>query len=169
MGYLKRPVRRKTARAEKLAHWDAARGIDPSDWKPCDDLRHIQFNTFLRFIVHDTEHDGWIGLFQGSWQLEPERDDSLPDSVRSRLRTVLRWFNSNLTVPKRVPPRAVFWFRSDAKACIESLRELIEIFRVAGHDVLMQATREPGRIVYQDEHQIATVRHASSRVTSSKW
>ena len=168
MGYLRRSIRRKTARREKLAHLNAAREINPSDWTKADLSSRPQRDTYLRFIVHD--EIGWTGVFQCRWMIRESSD--LPASVQSCYRSNREWFNRHLHSPRQVNPESIFWFRADATECIDRIREMIEMYRVCGHEVLMQATRDPGYIVYQDEHQIAAIPQARprrGRVTSSKW
>jgi hypothetical protein len=167
VGYLRRSIRRKTARAEKFAHLDAARDINPADWKRADLSARPARDTYLRFIVHDEY--GWIGVFQCRWMIRESHD--LPESVQSCYRDNRDWFNRHLHSPRHVDPESIFWFRADATDCIDHIREMIELYRVAGHDVLMQATRDPGFIVYRDEHQIAAIpqkQRRRGRVTSSK-
>ncbi|MBC8106370.1 MAG: hypothetical protein H7Z14_07260 [Anaerolineae bacterium] len=168
MGYLRQPIRRKAARAEKLAHFDAARNIDPADWLTADLSVLPARGTFLRFIVFDLEL-GWTGVFQGRWMIRESAE--LPDSVQSCYRENRNWMNRHLHSPRHVNPESIFWFRAEAAECIDRIRELIELYRVAGHEVRMQATRDPGYIVYQDEHQIAATPQRQprrGRVTTSK-
>ena len=49
------------------------------------------------------------------------------------------------------------WFRADSVECIQRLRVLIEAYRMAGYAILMQATQTPGRVVYQDDVQVAAI------------
>lgn len=168
MGYLRQPIRRKKARAEKFAHLNAAREINPSDWVTADLSRHPARGTILRFIVFDQEW-GWTGVFQGRWMIRESSE--LPDSVQSCYRSNRDWFNRHLHSPRNVNPKWIFWFRAEAAECIDRIREMIEIYRVAGHEVRMQATRDPGYILYQDEHQIAAIPQKEPRrgcVTTSK-
>jgi hypothetical protein len=111
MGYLKRSVRRSAARSDKLAFLDRARDIHPSGWKHCDPSIRPARDTYLRFAI---EHPrvGRIGLFRSSDILE-EADD-LPASVRAEVESVFRWFSENLPAPRRLPVKAVCWFRADA-------------------------------------------------------
>lgn len=167
MGYLRRSIRRKAARAEKLAHLDAARNIDPADWVTADLSSPPERGTYLRFIVHDEV--GWIGVFQAVWMIRESAE--LPESVQSCYRANRDWLNRHLHAPRHVNPESIFWFRAEAVECIDRIRELIEIYRVAGHEVRMQATRDPGYILYQDEHQIAAIPQKEprrGRVTTSK-
>jgi hypothetical protein len=106
-----------------------------------------------------------VGLFRAD--AYPGRAGLLPDAARSRLRSVLRWFNRNMSVPPRLPRNAVCWLRADAAGCVDRLRELVELYRLTGHPVLMQSTFVPGRVVYRDEHQVAAVPYACRRVTTS--
>ena len=167
MGYLRRPVRRRAARAEKLAHWDAARDLDPQDWSQSDLPTPRIRDVYLRFVIQD-QQTGWIGLFRASDVLDD--DATLPDSVRSQMRSTFRWFARHLRAPRGLPRNAVCWFRADASDdCIEHLRELIELYRMSGRTVMMQSTRDPGRIVYRDQQQVAAVPVRGRRIGSSAW
>jgi hypothetical protein len=169
MGYLQKPIRRKKARAEKFAHLNPARNINPGEWLTANLSVRPPRGTFLRFIVLDQEV-GWTGVFQGRWMIR--ECSELPDSVQSCYRANRDWLNRHLHSPRQVNPESIFWFRAEATECIDRIRELIEIYRVAGHEVRMQATRDPGYILYQDEHQIAAIPQKEKRrgrVTTSKW
>jgi hypothetical protein len=106
-----------------------------------------------------------MGLFRISECIEDSPD--LPAAARSQMRAAFHWFNANLPAPRRLPKTAICWFRADAKQSLRQIRTLIEIYRLLGYPVWMQATRSPGRVVYRDEYQVAAVPHRDRRVTSS--
>src|SRR5215204_1905192 len=106
MGYLRRSIRRKAARAEKLAHLNAARNIEPADWLTADLSVLPARGTFLRFIVCDIEW-GWTGIFQGRWMIRESSD--LPASVQSCYRANRDWLNRHLHSPRHVNPETIFW------------------------------------------------------------
>ncbi len=164
MGYFKRPVRRSVARRTKHAFLEPARDILAADWQQCDPSVRPAADSFLRFVV-ELPSIGKVGLFRSSESIE--KDEDLPAATRSELRAVFRWFNANLPVPRRLPKSAICWFRADANDSIERLRALVEVYRLAGHPVWMQASRNPGRVVYRDEYQVAAVPYADRRTTSS--
>src|SRR5260370_39379374 len=109
MGYLRQPIRRNKARAEKLAHLNAARNIDPADWLAADLSVRPARGTFLRFIVFDYEWGCWTGVFQGRWMIRAS--SQLPDSVRSCYRSNREWFIRHLRSPRHVNPKWIFWLR----------------------------------------------------------
>lgn len=154
MGYLKKPIRRSAARQSKESFLAATRGVAPAEWTREFDLRPGASDTFLRFVVGDPSNES-VGPFQSSNLLAD--DVALPVPLRSRCRAVFRWFNIHVACPGRLPRRAVCWFRADARDCIKRVHELIELYRLGGHAVWMLSTTKPGRIVYQDEHQVAAV------------
>lgn len=164
MGYFKRPVRRGAARLIKNAFFEPAREICVEQWKPCEPDHFTVTDSFHRFVV---EHSrvGKMGLFRSSDLLQ--QAEELSDRARSELRAVFRWFNTNLPAPHRLPRGAVCWFRSDASESLDRLRTLIEVYRLAGHQVLMQTTRLPGRIVYRDDYQVAAIPFADRHAISS--
>jgi hypothetical protein len=164
MGYFKRPVQRGVARQTKLAFLEPARQIRIADWQRCDPSVPPAIDSFLRFVV-ELSGVGKVGLFRSSEMIENAED--LPAATRSELRAVFRWFNTNLPVPRRLPRSAICWLRADAAESLERLRGLVEIYRVAGHPVWMQATQNPGRVVYRDEYQVAAVPYPDRRTTTS--
>src|SRR5687768_14094022 len=109
MGSLRRPIRRGKARAEKLACLEAARELDLRALEPYVDLDNVPRESYLRFVVRQPR-GRWVGLFRAD--AYPGRAGLLPDAARSRLRSVLRWFNRNMSVPPRPPRNAVCWFRA---------------------------------------------------------
>ncbi|MGD9634547.1 MAG: hypothetical protein AB7G28_04635 [Pirellulales bacterium] len=83
----------------------------------------------------------------------------LPEYADERLQESLRWFNSNLDVPRlrSQSGRPIFWFRSDADECLEQIWNMVAIFNEEGLYVEQRTTQRPGHIVYYDEHQIAAI------------
>jgi hypothetical protein len=159
MGYFRHPVRRGKASAAARVLVAGGRDVDVSRWRRCDCRLEVSRDVYLRFVVERPQ--GWTGLFTAGVLRDSE--DFSP-AARSNLRAVYRWFNANLPVPRRLPRCAVCWFRADASESIDRLRELIELYRLAGFPVRMRATASPGRIVYRDEFQVAAVPYADRRV-----
>ena len=164
MGYFKRPVRRGIARRSRLAFLEPARDVLVADWQRCGGSVAPAADSFLRVVV-ELPSVGRVGLFRASKIVTNAAD--LPAATRSELRAVFRWFNANLPVPRRLPRSAVCWLRADANESLERLRALVEIYRVAGRPVWLHATRNPGRVVYRDEYQVAAVAYPDRRTTSS--
>lgn len=164
MGYFKSQIRRGRAREEKLAWLEPAREISLDGWQLCDLRFNPDRESFLRFVV-ETPDEGPIGLFRSSYLLY--ESNALTDSVRSALKYAYNWFNQNIELPRRLPRRAVCWFRADATESVNQMRILVEVFRMAGYPVWMHATRTPGKIVYQDELQVAAIPFGDQRKTSS--
>jgi hypothetical protein len=69
------------------------------------------------------------------------------------------WFNENLTVPlaRDLDRRAVFWFRPEARECVQAAWNLTTAYRDVGIAVSLRRTDCPGRIVYADQNQIAAI------------
>ena len=160
MGYLNPPIRRGRAREQKRAFVDAARGVDPALWTTAGDLRAVPADAYLRFAVRQASGE-MVGLFQSSALVK--EDPGVPPAALSQARRTFRWFNRHLAVPQRLPTSAVCWFRADATDCVDRVRTLVEVYRLAGHTVWMLATRSPGRVVYRDDHQVAAIPHGGRR------
>lgn len=79
--------------------------------------------------------------------------------------SIERWFNANLTSPKRLawssrpnaPNRAISWFKLAAAEHIAHMRELVALLEHKDIAVEELRTDKPGYIVYEDEHQIAAI------------
>jgi len=163
IGYFGRPIRRGEARAARRRFLEPARQIRIAHWRR-GDLSDLSADSFLRFVV-ELPGMGIVGLFRSSEILEEAPD--LPPAVRSELRSIFRWFNANLPAPRRLPRTAICWFRADATDSIQTLRRLIEFYRMMGHPIWMLATHNPGRIVYRDRMQVAAIPYPDRRTTSS--
>jgi hypothetical protein len=163
MGYFKRPIRRGPARLKRLAFLNPTRGVRAADWRQCDPAIPPQAGSFLRFVV-ERPRVGKVGLFRWSRSVDGAAD--VPAAAQSVLRATFRWFNANLPVPRRLPRNAICWFRADANESLARLRTLVEIYRLVGYPVWVQATRNPGRVVYRDEYQVAAVPYPDRRTTA---
>lgn len=161
MGYFKRPIRRRAARAAADALREGTRDVAPTDrrWRR-------RGPAFVRFVI-DAPGRGHVGLFQTSDLIE--EDEALPPAARRALADAYRWFNDHFPMPPRQPPEAVFWFRESAREPIARLRTIVECHRLAGRPIVMLATHAPGRIVYQDDVQVAAVPYGDQRRTTSVW
>lgn len=165
MGYFKKQVRRGKARDERRAFVEPARSIDPARWVLCTRrLLRPARDRYVRFVVLNPSGNT-IGLFQSSELLRAQTD--WPASAKSTCKATFAWFNRAFLVPKRLPATAVCWFRADAVELVERMRTLVELYRLAGYQVLMRTTAAPGRIVYRDEHQVAAVPYTDRHVTSN--
>jgi len=76
----------------------------------------------------------------------------------------LRWFAKNLPVPKVLSggrhhnrPGAISWFKATATEHIHRMRQFAQILEAHGVAVAQHATSRPGRIVHEDEFQIAAI------------
>jgi hypothetical protein len=165
MGYFKRPIRRSKGRTESRSFRDAARELDPGRWTTNFAIERSAKDRFLRFVVQ-VPGGRYVGLFRASELIEG--DDVLP-AVASRARACFNWFNRNMGFPHGVQKTAICWFRSDATDFIDHLRELIEIYRLAGYPVWMHATTRPGKILFEDKYQVMAIPRRETRWTSSGW
>jgi hypothetical protein len=160
MGFFKRPICRGRARAQKRTFVDAARGVDPALWTSAGGVLGASADSYLRFAVRPTSGE-MIGLFQSCALIE--QDPEVPRAALSQAREAFQWFNRHLAVPRRLPTSAVCWFRADAADCVDRVRTLVEVYRLAGHTVWMLGCRSPGRVVYRDAFQVAAIPHRGRR------
>ncbi len=154
MGYFRRKLRRGVCLAEKHG---ALKRFDPAPLPPS----RISMPTPRRYVrlaanYVDRESRHHAGVFQAACDLM-QSGDLTRDEIRM-LRDGIRWFRENLYSPRSLQvPQAIFWFKPDAHECIRNVWYLVSLLRAHGRHVRVIVTREPGSIVYQDEHQIAAV------------
>ena len=160
MGYLKQKLRRSRAATIRRPDTLAQAG----GWFPASNPSLAPEHHFIRFCTSNraTRSQQHLGIFHAAGQLK--RSAELPARRLKELSATLRWFNQNLSAPNRVPEDAVFWFKSDAAECIGQVWNLVHMLKDFGWEVLMMATRAPGRVVYADEFQVAAIRFADRPV-----
>ncbi len=120
---------------------------------------------YLRFVLTRTHPNSGFrdGVFGAAYELR--EGDELAGSQRQELESLLRWFDDNLQEPTRFnrtnskgryrrATRGLSWFKSSAVKHIQKLRDLISILEDHGFHVTKVKARNPGYIVYEDNHQI---------------
>jgi hypothetical protein len=115
---------------------------------PCVYRRYV-----VKGIDPDSQHHR--GLFMAADELR--NSDALWHDEAERLRRALNWFNTNLTVPKGIPPRAIFWFKPDAEDCRRRAYEIVRLLRAYRYAVWVYEAVRPGRVIYDDAQQVAVV------------
>ena len=121
---------------------------------------------FVRFVCFEQVggQRSRMGLFQA-------RDaaigcDFAPDWAMAVVREAFGWFGDNLDRPThydRPGPRrggaqdALCWFKAEAAEHIARMYELKAAFEACGIHVDVLRTRDPGRLVYEDPHQVAAL------------
>lgn len=101
------------------------------------------------------------GIFIAVWHLVRDGKTSPEDTAsywKSR-----QWFESNLLIPPYHadgnPDRAITWFKESAMDS-SVVRELDNYRRIAakyGTEIELVVMESPGRIIYEDDYQVATV------------
>jgi hypothetical protein len=78
----------------------------------------------FRLVVAERHwHSGQLaGLFVAAYRLK--RDVVLTSLDRSALKGLLRWFERNLPIPRRVTGRAICWFKGTANPCSRRIWDL---------------------------------------------
>jgi len=83
------------------------------------------------------------------------------------MRRLLNWFNEHLCAPERVfyrPHRkaavsGVCWFRSSSQEHVSKGRYLAWLLEDIGYPITEMRSRSPGRILWNDPHQIVATHH----------
>lgn len=172
MGYFKRRVdRRKSAEVIRASE---RRALDSEDdaagrdgaldvwtiWEGPPLVAEKRF-PYLRFSIRERDEDSHrqTGVFSAAGDLEDREEDC---EGRVEIREELDWFRDNLPVPRLDEPSAIFFFKTDSIECTDRVWHLVRLIRDNGFEVVVQRHDRPGRIVYEDEHQIAVVPFASA-------
>jgi len=112
---------------------------------------------YLRFVTTRVDEDSHKpqGVLVASYALLDSGD--LTRDEWKHVRGILDWFNENLPHPPKhfKTGRAIFWFKSSAKACIRNIWELVHLLRHHGHYVEVHKCRKLGNVLYEDNLQVA--------------
>jgi hypothetical protein len=116
---------------------------------------------YLRFIVHQKiGGESWpMGPFSAAYHLLDDAELARYD--RERLGQLLVWFERELTVPPRgtIPSQAIFWY-SEVGPFSQRMWELAQLLSEYDFTVEMVTAKFVGRVVYEDQHQVAALRTA---------
>ena len=154
MGYFKRGIDRRRSRDE--ARSLAERALEGRPWEAIPGSPP-KAAAYVRFAAHALHPESLRrkGLF--SLAYEHLNDVELHADERASIQDALGWFEENLKVPRFDEPRAVFFFRSTPAECMQRIWSLAYALREVGVSVEMQSFANPGRVIYEDEHQVAVV------------
>jgi hypothetical protein len=75
-------------------------------------------------------------------------------------REILDWLNLHLPIPPKPvfsADRALSWFKLDARACIDQVRDLAFLLERRGERIWQIYNRNPGLITYEDDYQIVAL------------
>jgi len=120
---------------------------------------------YIRFITQfvDQKGEATHGIFNAIDYIIDNALTQNEDVIR--LKEIRKWFGTYLKKPDRFSnsgnknPAAISlsWFKDSAKVDIEKMYEVKAI--LANYDLLVEqvASKTPGYIVYEDEHQISAI------------
>jgi len=113
---------------------------------------------FVRLVVgHDGQHHKELaGLFENLERLSADGDLSAEEAAR--FEELCDWFARHLRVPPfgsaAWPEDCVCWFKSGAQDVVARMWDLAAILSDHDRPVRLLRAARPGRIVYEDEHQV---------------
>jgi hypothetical protein len=83
--------------------------------------------------------------------------ETLSTADYDRLREILDCLNANLPGPDRskLEPGAIFWFKPGGDRSVKRIWDLVAFLREHAFHVELIKARRPGRICYEDAHQVA--------------
>jgi hypothetical protein len=84
-------------------------------------------------------------------------EKGLGSGLRAELRVLSHWFNEHLDVPDLATLER-FWFKAEAREYVERARRLAALVRRTGIPMVeRRACRVPGKVCWEDEHQVAVL------------
>ena len=118
---------------------------------------------FIRFVVGtDGENHRWLtGIITEARLL---RDDGALEAYEAEwLEATYAWLNQNLPCPPFSSSGwcrdAVSWFKDDAGDAIGRMWGIVSLLREHGLPVRLLRSRNPGKILYEDDYQVVVVEH----------
>jgi hypothetical protein len=79
----------------------------------------------------------------------------LGTGLRAEVDSICEWFDDNLDAPD-IATLERFWFKAEAREFIERAQRLAKLVRRTGIPIVeRRARRVPGKIRWQDDHQVA--------------
>ncbi len=163
MGYFKRRVNRERSSRAVRAAWERAdRDAMWTLWNGAPLVPERKW-PYLRFSIREPHEDSHrrMGIFAAAGIIEDREDDC---EARDELRHELDWFNEHLPVARIDEDAAIFFFKSHATECANRVWHLVRIVHENGFEVDLQRHENPGRVVYEDDYQVAVVPWASSGI-----
>ena len=81
----------------------------------------------------------------------------LGSGLRAEVETIVTWFDDNLGAPDLATLER-FWFKAEAREFVERARRLATLVRRTGIPIVERRTaRVPGKVRWQDDHQVAVL------------
>lgn len=168
MGYFRHKIDRGRCAAQKQVLWGRPAPAELRRWASHPEpLRRLRETAYFRLTTDELDPDSRrsVGIFQAASNLRYAGPMSMTDLCE--LRDAMRWFNRRLNSPRSVPPLAIFWFKSGAAECRRRIARLVRLLQAHDQTVHLLTTNTPGRIVYQDDQQIAAIPFADRFVDAS--
>lgn len=156
MGYFRRKPDR--ARIREFKRDTGAADDELTPWIAVNDVGGVaqRETAYLRFSCGDrsVKSQRLIGIFAAAFEPDPDGSQA---HLQLTLQAELTWFDENLRAPDIDEKRAIFWFKSSATECMAHIWSLVWLLRERGMAVFVQRVERPGKVVYEDENQVAAV------------
>jgi hypothetical protein len=129
----------------------------------------------VRFVVY--RHHWRSGRRSGIFQALDEvfEDSEAPSELRHAAQEISDWFNANLRAPFRDPDfqsqpdwkieptdHSLSWIKQSSTDHLSKLKLLKASMEEAGWLVEELTTTKPGKVLYEDEHQVVAVPYAET-------
>ena len=128
---------------------------------------------YIRFVTGQFDRDSGLdcGFFQSTYGIRHNRWEIDP-WLRAEISRSLDWFEDHMEEPERFDPTSrkrrghwgVCWFRPEAKRHLREAHHMAWLLNEAGIPVHRVRARNPGEIVWQDDHQIVAIKNRTGTV-----
>ncbi len=115
----------------------------------------------MRFVVgaDDESHRSLTGIITETRLLRD--DNQLYPYEEEWLDEIYEWFNTHLPTPPfssgKYPKDSVAWFKTESGPFITRMWDLVAILENHGVLVRLLRSANPGKVVYEDDHQVLVV------------
>ncbi len=158
MGYFHRKVNRGRALREVEAIERQSVELAEQGWERWDgkSVPRGGAPAFVRFsIAERNSYSGQRdGVFGAAYRLLEDEECDL--ASKRAVRAALSWFDKHLEAHEPRDERAIFYFKARSPF-VRRVWEMLWILHEHGYVVDMQCVRNPGRIVFEDQAQVAAV------------
>nr|WP_070960257.1 hypothetical protein [Hyphomonas sp. Mor2] len=116
-------------------------------------MKYLRFQSLQRCYHLPTRG----GIFRTAYTVRDAEDTRAHDA--DAINHHLDWFVTHLKIPRESDwnYRAIFWFKDSAREPIDHIWAMKHLLKANGYWIDVVKTQRPGRIIYEDDWQIAAV------------
>ncbi|WP_062269677.1 hypothetical protein [Endozoicomonas arenosclerae] len=116
---------------------------------------------YTRFTVNYINKQSGMsqGILGAAFKLK--KDGRVPPPLKDSFELSLSWFQTAFLTPDIFDQTScregICWFKDTQTDLINKVRELIPTIERCGLKVSEQKSRDPGKVIYEDDHQVVAI------------